>query len=137
MAFAKEIGIPTYLRECREIASVTEMAYLYGNALENEEDLEKFHYDVGQTETHVWVLYFAIYYSPWKDSWVRGEDKVFGAYAAFIRKRIQDGAKKNLGPAPALHEILHSIVGYIGFDTWTQRLKTLRINRNSGILAEK
>ena len=35
LAFAKDIGIATFLQECRKIVSVTEMAYFYKNVLEN------------------------------------------------------------------------------------------------------
>ena len=40
--------------------------------------------DVGQTTTHEWVLYFAIYYSSWTGSMVLEKDKVFANFDSII-----------------------------------------------------
>ena len=97
LAFAKDIGISIFLQECRKIVSVTEMAYYYKNVLENQKDLEKFLNDVGQTTTHEWVLYFAIYYSSWTGSMVLEKDKVFANFDQIIIQCTLDGANENNG----------------------------------------
>ena len=97
LAFAKDIGISIFLQECRKIVSVTEMAYFYKNVLENQKDLEKFLNDVGQTTTHEWVLYFAIYYSSWTGSMVLEKDKVFANFDSIIIKQTLDGSQENNG----------------------------------------
>ena len=137
LAFAKDIGISTFLQECRKIVSVTEMAYFYKNVLENQKDLEKFLNDVGQTTTHEWVLYFAIYYSSWTGSMVLEKDKVFANFDSIIIQCTLDGANENNGQGTTLQQILRDIVRVIGFDGWKKHLKDLNINRNIGILKEK
>ena len=82
--------------------SVTEMAYFYKNVLENQKDLEKFLNDVGQTTTHEWVLYFAIYYSSWTGSMVLEKDKVFANFDSIIIQCTLDGANENSGQGASL-----------------------------------
>ena len=137
LAFAKDIGISIFLQECRKIVSVTEMAYFYKNVLENQKDLEKFLNDVGQTTTHEWVLYFAIYYSSWTGSMVLEKDKVFANFDSIIIQCTLDGANENNGQGATLQQILRDVVRVIGFDMWKKHLKDLNINRNIGILKEK
>ena len=48
--------------------------------MRDQADLEKLFVEVGQTTTHEWVLYFAIYYSSWTGSMVLEKDKVFSEY---------------------------------------------------------
>jgi hypothetical protein len=76
-AFAKDIGIQTFLQECKKIVSLSEMAIYYKNNLETQEDFENFLRAVCRTTTHEWVLYFSIYYSSWTGSMVLEKDKVF------------------------------------------------------------
>ena len=137
LAFAKDIGISIFLQECRKIVSVTEMAYFYKNVLENQKDLEKFLNDVGQTTTHEWVLYFAIYYSSWTGSMVLEKDKVFASFDSIIIQCTLDGSNENSGQGASLQQILRDVVRVIGFDMWKKHLKDLNINRNIGILKEK
>ena len=42
LAFAKDIGVDTFLQECSKIASVTEMAHFYKTQLNTLEDFEGF-----------------------------------------------------------------------------------------------
>ena len=78
------------------------MAYFYKNVLENQKDLEKFLSDVGQTTTHEWVLYFAIYYSSWTGSMVLEKDKVFANFDSIIIQCTLDGANENNGQGATL-----------------------------------
>ena len=116
LAFAKDIGIQTFLQECRKIVSVTEMAYFYRNYLENQRDLEKFLNDVGATTTHEWVLYFAIYYSSWTGSMVLERDKVFASFDSIIIQCTIDAGAENNGQGASLQQILRDVVRVIGFD---------------------
>jgi hypothetical protein len=99
--------------------------------------LEKFLNDVGQTTTHEWVLYFAIYYSSWTGSMVLEKDKVFANFDSIIIQSTIDGANENNGQGATLQYILKDVVRVIGFDMWKKHLKDLNINRNIGILKEK
>ena len=40
LAFARDIGVNTFLQECRKIISVTEIAIFYKNRLEAQADFE-------------------------------------------------------------------------------------------------
>ena len=95
-AFANDIGIPNFLNECRKIVSVTEMATFYKNPLRDQADLEKLFVEVGQTTTHEWVLYFAIYYSSWTGSMVLEKDKVFSEYDQTIIQCTVNAAGESL-----------------------------------------
>jgi hypothetical protein len=80
LEFAKDIGVPVFLQECRKIVSVTEMAIYYNNRLDSAVELERLLNDIAQTITHEWIIYFAIYYSSWTGSMVLEKDKVFAQY---------------------------------------------------------
>lgn len=130
-AFAKDIGIQTFLQECKKIVSFTEMAVYYKNLLETQQDFEKFLSDVSRTTTHEWVLYFSIYYSSWTGSMVLEKDKVFAKFDQVIISCTTEGSEQSL------QHVLQSIVRVIGFEQWKKHLKDLNINRNIGILKEK
>jgi len=80
LAFARDIGVNTFLQESRKIIAVTELAIFYQNRLETQTDFERLLQDISNTITHEWVIYFAIYYSSWNGSMVLEKDKVFSSY---------------------------------------------------------
>jgi hypothetical protein len=46
LEFAKDIGIPVFLQECRKIVSVTEIAVFYNNKLDSPAELERILNDI-------------------------------------------------------------------------------------------
>ena len=131
LAFARDIGVSTFLAECRKIITVTEMAIYYGNRIETQAEFERLLNDISAITTHEWVIYFAIYYSSWTGSMVLEKDKVFSAYDQVIIQCTLDNVENSL------QQTLLSIIKVIGYEQWKKHLKDLNINRNIGILKEK